>query len=432
MAHAKFSASGSKRWMNCPGSIALSEAAPKKGSSVYAMLGTAAHALGEECLAKGHATPKWAKGQYIDIGQEDKVRFLTASKPLENPPPTMILVDEDMIEAVQVYLDTVRQVYEELGGKAEAEMALEQRLDLSWLRPNMFGTADCKIAKWMDTLVIIDYKHGKGVSVEIEGNTQLRYYALGAAAEYDFEFEKVRMIIVQPRCHHSDGPVREEVITMAELRAFEKQLAEGYDRANEESAILNPGEWCKFCPALGIPPGEPGHCEASWAKVQEMAKTDFELAPALDDGIPIPTTPEQLSLALQWVPFIDAWCKRVSSAAEAAAQSGVEIPGFKLVQKRTIRKWNDFVQDEDLEQELTKTLGLKTEDLYAEPKRLTPPQLEKKLDKAGKALLANSGLVVKPDGALTLVANTDPRQAQVPQLQAQTDFEGAPEVADDD
>ena len=427
MAHAKFSASGSDRWLNCPGSIRLAEVLPKSKSSVYALEGTAAHALGEACLRQGSSSSRWAKGQYIDV-TEDKAKFLTASKPLTNPPPEIVLVTDDMIEAVDAYLDVVADIKAELGEHIETR--IEARLDLSWIRPNMFGTADYVAAKWMDTLVVIDYKHGKGVRVNAVNNSQLKYYALGAAKEFDFEFEKVIMIVVQPRIYSSEGPAQRHEITMDELRRFEKELAEGYDRAQEEDSMLNPGDWCKFCPALGVPPGQLGHCAPSWKKAEEVAMADFANAPALVDQeeLPVPSTPEQLSKALQWIPFIDNWCKRVAAEAENQALTGVEIPGFKLVEKRTNRKWSDFALEEEIVKEIKTGFGLTDEDLYEPPKLKTPPKIEKLLKAAQKRELAATGLVVKPQGALTLVSQADNREAKIPQLAAASDFENAPDT----
>ena len=46
--HARLSASGSKQWMNCPGSVAAEARNPNpRGSSIFAMEGTAAHLLCE-------------------------------------------------------------------------------------------------------------------------------------------------------------------------------------------------------------------------------------------------------------------------------------------------------------------------------------------------------------------------------------------------
>ena len=46
-AHAVRSASSSARWINCPGSIRISDQCPEPGESEYAKEGTLAHAVGE-------------------------------------------------------------------------------------------------------------------------------------------------------------------------------------------------------------------------------------------------------------------------------------------------------------------------------------------------------------------------------------------------
>lgn len=51
-AHAYKSASGSPRWLACPGSVALEKFFHEE-SSEYADEGTLAHALGERCLNTG-------------------------------------------------------------------------------------------------------------------------------------------------------------------------------------------------------------------------------------------------------------------------------------------------------------------------------------------------------------------------------------------
>ena len=50
--HALLSCSGAHRWMNCPGSIKMSEGFPDKGS-IYADEGTLAHEAGEALIDTG-------------------------------------------------------------------------------------------------------------------------------------------------------------------------------------------------------------------------------------------------------------------------------------------------------------------------------------------------------------------------------------------
>ena len=50
--HAKLSASGSSRWLNCTGSVKAESQFPNTSSSSYAMEGTTAHSLAERCLTE--------------------------------------------------------------------------------------------------------------------------------------------------------------------------------------------------------------------------------------------------------------------------------------------------------------------------------------------------------------------------------------------
>lgn len=64
--HAKICGpSGAHRWMVCPGSERLSQGMPD-GSSKYAIEGTAAHALAEQCLLSG-LDPLDFVGQDIEV-----------------------------------------------------------------------------------------------------------------------------------------------------------------------------------------------------------------------------------------------------------------------------------------------------------------------------------------------------------------------------
>ena len=49
LAHAKLSASGSHRWITCPGSVALESDLPDT-TSEFAEYGTAGHTLAQMCL----------------------------------------------------------------------------------------------------------------------------------------------------------------------------------------------------------------------------------------------------------------------------------------------------------------------------------------------------------------------------------------------
>lgn len=221
-AHAKRSASGSKRWMKCTASIAASKGR-HSSSSPAARLGTAAHALGEACLLDKSDAIEWVGGSVRLDQDEQAVCYRPPS--VEHPedgdhtvivpihataeglPPTGhedFPIDANMADAVQLYLTAVRDEVERLG--KQAELGVEQQFSLNaligydfdeeedanspqgYVSPNgmyrdaegvirnedgseslgpMFGTNDASVFLWMDHLTVIDYKHGQGIAVEV-------------------------------------------------------------------------------------------------------------------------------------------------------------------------------------------------------------------------------------------------------------------------
>jgi hypothetical protein len=112
-AHARFAPSAAHRWVNCPGSVRLCEPIPNK-STPAADEGTAAHQMAERCLNKG-----WDAADHYTVDNTIPVR-----KGVE------IRVTEEMIEGVQVYLDHVREIFDQCD-----EFAIEARLDMSYISP---------------------------------------------------------------------------------------------------------------------------------------------------------------------------------------------------------------------------------------------------------------------------------------------------------
>ena len=109
-------------------------------------------------------------------------------------------------------------------------------------------------------------------------------------------------------------------------------------------------------------------------------------------------SPEGLARALSVVPILKTWASAIEDAAETAAQAGLSIPGYKLVDKRAMRKW----ADEEALLAWAATQGLE----LREPKTLSPAQAEKvvkaKLKAAGVAEMA--AFVIKESSGTKLVA----------------------------
>lgn len=401
--HAKYSASASQQWLNCPGSVGMRTLAPKQKQSEAAALGTAAHDLLETCMEQ-------------DLDAAEMVdRIVSIGVGLEK---RQFIVDDNMADAVQVCLDTARRYQKD---NPDHEIMLEQRVDISPLvAPDMFGTVDIRIAVPFDKLIMIDYKHGQGVPVEVEDNTQLIYYALGSALEDDFNFDTIEMVIVQPRCPHADGSVRTYTISTEDLMGWIPVLKKGQKAAEAAfkkivkkgapiPELVKAGSWCKFCPAEGI-------CPARYKQILDVAMVDFtnlEEDEMAEPKVPVGgLTMEQRVNILKHGDMIKSYIDKVFSDSEALLDNGVEVPGWKLVNKRGRAKFND--EDSVVIEKLV-SLGF-DHDTITRTKLETLSNLRKE---CGKDVIQD--LTHIPDTGTTIARESDKRPAVQPSVH--TDFE---------
>lgn len=375
-AHSVLGASSASRWMACPGSVELIKRAPVEADSPYAAEGTAAHELAEKCLK---AKTKKKREAMSYLGQKIPVKMASGTVEFE--------VTQEMAGAVQVYVDFV---FEKAKGRP---LEIEKRFKLDWLFPGMFGTNDACASEEFGNLDVFDYKHGAGVPVEAIENKQLLYYALGAA--YDVErgcfkdFDTVTMWIVQPRCHHEEGPIRGYEVSMDEIKAFAKTLKEAAVVTTQQNAKLEAGDHCKWCRAKAI-------CPALREKALETAQGDFS------GVLPMPETLDDDQIAKVvangklLVEFVEA-CK---SYATSRLAQGHKLPGVKLVRGNARKAWTEGVQDK-----LVEMIGEKV----LETKLRSVSQVLKLAKKDQKEQL--KGLYIEQPGGISAAPSTDRRKA---------------------
>lgn len=377
-AHSKIGASTCERWWNCPGSVALIETVPPQPQGPYAAEGTAAHELAEKCLREGLDADKCV-GQFSKNGYE---------------------WTEEMAEAVQVYLDTIREDMVKYN-LTEEDLQIEHKFHLVDVDANAFGTNDANLQVFLTRVIVYDYKHGQGTVVEAEDNRQGLYYALGASLNGDYD--EIEIVIVQPRAVHRDGPVRRWVITKEQLDEFRDELKSRIAATRQPDAKLRPGPWCKktFCAAAAV-------CPAIKKQVELVAGDVFNTSKIEEIKLPEPArmSPLELRRLLDLAPLIDSWLAAVQNHALSLAMRGEKVVDYKLVRKKSNRKWID-------EANVCATLEAKYGDMvYNAPKLKSPAQMEKALGKAGKEEVA--ALTTKPLGGLVLVPYTDPREEVTP------------------
>lgn len=359
--HAVLSASGSHRWLHCPGSIQFAEQFPKPGTNDAAEEGTGAHELSEKVLLE-------APNAFYYIG---KKKFNGYE------------VTEEMAEHVQTYVDHVVDVRNELDGT----LTVEERFDLSWLYPGLYGTNDACIRQEFGKLVIIDFKYGM-VPVEVDWNSQLLYYALGAA--HGGDYSEIELHIVQPRAPHPKGPIRIFKLSPEELTEWSKKLKQGAIETSKEGARLEAGDWCNYCPCAG-------GCKTLKKRALEIAQTEFE------DESNLPSierlTDEQVVRIVQHGKVLENFIGQVKKQAKERLQNGETIKGLKLVRGRGRRAWSDTEVVAGLLQE-------KLGDAAFERKLLSVPKAE--------ALLGKTEMVdhwSNVEGSITIAHESDRREA---------------------
>ena len=354
--------STAKRVIACPGSVALVDKMPPKPSSKYADEGTLLHDTIADVLDKGMHPRDFIGRKHEDVEL------------------TVDLLHDKLLPALAAL--------DEIDPTGVMEYAVESRVGFGDLLPDVFGSADL-LGRIGDRAIVLDWKFGDGVAVEVEENAQLLFYAAAAmrTPETQWVFKgatEVELIIVQP------PSVKRWTTTVERIKQFEDTLVRAVKVALQPDAPLASGDHCRWCAAKPL-------CPVMTGAIDRVARAKI-------DALPV----DQIAHYLNQLPAVEAFLKDLQQLAHGLLEEGNAIPGWKLVNKRATRQW---LKDEaEVAQHLIE-LGVAPADVMTEPKVISPAQAEKLLKKVKKELPAD--LVVAVSSGSTLAPESDPRPAVV-------------------
>lgn len=347
------------RWEACPGSVALCETVPAGAPTPYALEGTQAHELAAEWLVKGVE-------------------------------PTF--PNAEMRDAVKIYVDFCNRYYQPAHVKQGAICGVEYAFDHSDRVPGMYGSVDYWCYwPWLRRLMVADFKYGSGVFVEVEDNTQALYYAAGIiSTRPTLDVETVELAIVQPRCMKGTDVegIRKTEVSRFDIDVFYQRIRQAIDATKQPNAPMRSGDHCRFCPATAI-------CPEVLAKRDAALAGDFAVIPS--DATQVYDV-RKLAAALEQRDALKAYLSKLDEFAYQELNRGVDIPGWKLVEKRGRREY----KNPELTFNTLKAAGIPDKDMLTTPELKSPAQLEASLDKRYKPLIAehtemrSSGLTIAP------------------------------------
>ena len=358
--------------MVCAGSVNLSEGIEDPDTE-HSLLGTFAHTVAAKALLEMIPAAK-----LIGHQEADKKH----------------VVDAEMARHLQLYLNAVNGTARMLGAKPAIETKVFINRDCN-------GTADA-IVYTETTLDVFDLKYGAGHLVLAERNKQLMIYAIGALLRLSMEemrkITDVTLHIVQPRRPDSDDIVwRSWPTTTEELWKFRKEVEAAGAATMKKDAPLVSGDHCTFCPARGT-------CPRLRDDGLAVARVAFSGGAVVGEPPKVESmTPEQLGAVLDKVDVLEAWVTAVRAKAESLAPT-VRIPGFKLVQKLSNRRWIDEVNA----QSVLTAAGV---DPFAPRELVSPAAAEKLLGKQKKLV---DPLTERVPTGTALVRDSDKRPALNP------------------
>lgn len=337
MIHARLSPSGANRHQTCTASVGLidllisrnelteNDLEDARGEQITEeeLLAQNISGYGDVVLDTGHDSTSYsAEGDVMHSIQADCLTFgldpyYFVGQTLESH-GFKFEITEDMVDHLVPGLDWINETTN--------NPHVEEKVDLGEWLPGNYGYCD---SYWLsgDTLFVSDLKYGQGDPVRVEGNRQLRLYALGAwAALGKPAVKQVTMNINQPRA----GGMKFWTITLAELLEYGEETKRIYDRIQRGDVEFVPTSLgCKYCPVRkskrGCAAFNQWHLWMIGAAVMDPSNPE----PKFKDPAQMPRA--QRYYIVHHAPAIRSWLAKLHEESLNAAIEGDPDPGSKAI-----------------------------------------------------------------------------------------------------
>jgi hypothetical protein len=197
------------------------------------------------------------------------------------------------------------------------------------------------------------------------------------------------MVIVQPRWHDEDDRVRVWATTKTELHQWRDDILKPAIAATRASQLrFNAGPHCKFCRYRHVCP--------------TLEAYERQIVTIEQDGLPN----DILADLLHGIPQVEARITALRDLALDRAKQGQTIPGYRLEETYSNRKWAD---EEEADVALIKA-GLMPNEIH-EVKMRSPAYIEKLLGKRRLELMPET---IKEVTGVKLVVDAKPKVPNLP------------------
>ncbi len=325
MTHSIIPPSSADIWAACPGWVVMAQSFPETTETEAQRLGTAAHEVA---------------AQYID----SYARGAMFNPQVGDVTPNNVVIDEEMLDACEMYADNVREVMISSGVFGGHALGLEHALKMPSINDYSFGTSDCFIFDHKNlTAYIWDFKYGHD-PVDVFENLQLVNYAAGVIEHIKTHFPFVEsqhgemkfvFRIAQPRSFHRDGPIREWTTTLNQLYPMFTKLRDAATLALSGIGGTLSGPHCRYCQARH-------GCESALTSSVRL----YEVA---SQALPLELTNEaigvQLAIVSRAAKQLAAIKDALEQQVESLVRSGKSVPGYAVQPKLGRETWNVDVSE---------------------------------------------------------------------------------------